>query len=95
LSLATLSQLKSIKRALQMKAKINTEQLDRVTHESIVPADNVVVGDRLLCRRGRKKNGVFEEVMRVIRMPKGTMAILKNGKRRFLGNTYRKYTIWR
>jgi len=95
LSLATLSRLKSIKRALQMKAKINTEQLDRVTHESIVPADNVVVGDRLLCRRGRKKNGVFEEVMRVIRMPKGTMAILKNGKRRFLGNTYRKYTIWR
>lgn len=95
MSLATLSQLKSIKRALQMKAKINTEQLDRVTHESIVPADNVVVGDRLLCRRGRKKNGVFEEVMRVIRMPKGTMAILKNGKRRFLGNTYRKYTIWR
>jgi len=78
-----------------MKAKINTEQLDRVTHESIVPADDVVVGDRLLCRRGRKKNGVFEEVMRVIRMPKGTMAILKNGKRRFLGNTYRKYTIWR
>ena len=95
MSQATLSQLKNIKRALQAKAKINAEQLERITHESIVPADDVVVGDRLLCRRGGKKTGVFEEVIRVIRMPKGTMAILKNGKRRFLGNTYREYTVWR
>lgn len=95
MSLATLSRLKVIKRALQLKPKTNTERLERVRHESIVPADDVVVGDRLLCRRGRNKNGVFEEVMRVIRMPKGTIAILKNGKRRFLGNTYREYTIWR
>jgi len=79
----------------QKKAELKADRLERMRHTSIVPAGEVIVGDKLLCRRGRNKPGVFEEVMRVIRMPKGTMAILKSGKRRFLGNTYRKYTIWR
>ena len=77
------------------KVELKADRLEWKRHTDIVPPDEVIVGDRLLYRPRKKEAGVFEEVMRVIRMPKGTMAILKNGRRRFLGNTYRKYTIWR
>ena len=77
------------------KVDLKVDRLEWMKHTDIVPASEVIVGDRLLYHPRKKEAGVFEEVMRVIRMPKGTMAILKSGKRRFLGNTYRKYTIWR
>ena len=77
------------------KVDLKVDRLEWMKHTDIVPASEVIVGDNLLYSRKGKKKGVLEEVMRVIRMPKGTMAILKSGKRRFLGNTYRKYTIWR